>query len=139
MIKTAKNNSFFWGSLTWIILLSNCTLPPPIDPIDESPSEFVHPGIINRESTLLRLEKIPDNNASYQILLSYMDTNPVAKNYPDIFYVGTSTDGNGQMRIDANLAYAYALKWAKTGSKEDADNAIRILNGWSHNFVRMEI
>lgn len=139
MIKATKNNFIFLGSLTWVILLSACTLPQPIDPINDSQSEFVHPGIINRESTLLRLEKIPDDNASYQILLSYIDTNPVAKNYPDIFYVGTGSDGIGQMRIDANLAYAYALKWAKTGHKEDADKAIRILNGWAYNFIRMEL
>src|SRR5690625_8011870 len=41
------------------------------------------------------------------------------------------------MWSDALLAYAYALKWTRSGSGEDARRASHILDGWADSFERI--
>jgi hypothetical protein len=61
--------------------------------------------------------------------------------FPSIVYrlEGEMTPSSEQMRDNANLAYAYALKWARDDDSDDAAEAIRILNGWANNFLKIEI
>jgi len=107
--------------------------------------EFVHPGIVNNIQNLDFIWS--EMNAgkksrveAYQQLLDFIENNPIATEYPAIVMAkgSGSTPTEAHIRRDAVLAYAHALKWARTGKAEDAANAIKILNGWAANFQKYE-
>lgn len=108
-------------------------------------STFVHPGIINDTSNLdfIRLQMDSNNvnrTAAYQQVLDFIDDNPIETTYPAVVMAKASgsTPSEAHIRRDAVLAYAYALKWARTGDTTDAGKAKEILNGWASNFERYE-
>lgn len=111
---------------------------PPV-PVPEEPSPFVHPGIVISRSHLDYLGE--GNDDAYQKLLNFINANPVPDHFHRIVYAKSSggTPSEDQMRRDADLAYAYALKWARTGAAPDAASAITLLNGWAKTFSAYQI
>ncbi|NGF57939.1 hypothetical protein G5B00_15575 [Parapedobacter sp. SGR-10] len=106
---------------------------------------FVHPGIIGNTSMLDAIQKEVDAGKTdrikaYQQVLDFIENNPIQREFPEIVMAkgSGSTPTEAHIRRDAILAYAYALKWARTGKTEDAAKAIEILNGWASNFQKYE-
>lgn len=104
---------------------------------------FVHPGILNTQASLDQVASEvnggndPVRLAAYNKVLDYINQNAL----PTQFYATVTVGSNGattasksQIRKDAILAYALALRWAKTGTITYAQQAIAILNGWSYTF-----
>lgn len=107
-------------------------------------TSFVHPGILNTRASLDLIGSQANSNdptrlASYQKVLDFINTHA----YPTKFYStivvgsnGQTTDSKNAIRNDVELCYALALRWAKTGHIEYAQQAIGILNGWSYTFQK---
>lgn len=108
---------------------------------------FVHPGILNTQASLDQIGSETNGGdavrlAAYQKVLDYISGNDL----PTKFYAtvtvgsnGATTDSKSQIRKDAILAYALALRWAKTGTMTYAQQAISILNGWSSTFKKYAV
>ncbi|PWV46161.1 alginate lyase family protein [Chitinophaga sp. S165] len=103
---------------------------------------FVHPGVLNTQASLDLIGSEvnggePVRTASYQKVLDYVNNNPLPTKYWATVTVGSNgatTESKSQIRKDAVLAYALALRWAKTGTATYAQQCIAILNGWSYTF-----
>jgi hypothetical protein len=105
---------------------------------------FTHPGVINDKPILdgisasaLGAERL----TAYSELETYISDNHIWDNYPSIVIVngaGSVSPSSQEFKRGALLAYAYALRWARTGNDADAQKAIKILNGWSSNFEKIE-
>lgn len=110
----------------------SATEPQVDDHNNQSP--FIHPGVVNDQATL---DYLASGNlgqtAAYQQLVNFINTSAVPTTYYSIVQVKASggTPSEDQMRRDSDLAYAYALQWVKTGVANDAQQAIKILNGWA--------
>lgn len=110
-------------------------------------TSFVHPGILNTKASLDQIQTEVNGGdatrlASYQKVLDYINDNAL----PTSFYAtvtvgsnGATTPSKSQIRKDAILAYALALRWAKTGTMTYAQQAIAILNGWSYTFKQYAV
>jgi hypothetical protein len=103
---------------------------------------FVHPGILNTQASLDQIGSEvnggdPVRLAAYNKVLDYINQNPLPTKFFATVTVGSNgatTESKSQIRKDAILAYALALRWAKTGTMTYAQQAIAILNGWSYTF-----
>lgn len=105
-------------------------------------TSFVHPGVLNTTASLDLIGSQANGGdasrlASYQKVLDFVNGQTV----PSSFYATVTVGSNGettaskdQIRRDAVLAYALALRWAKTGTATYAQQCIQILNGWSYTF-----
>lgn len=115
------------------------TPPPPVA------FNFVHPGILNTTSTLDYIRNQANDNSSARFnyynttVIAYINANPMPTSFPStVEVVGSgTTPSETQMKTDAMLAYALALRWAKTADATTASQAITILNGWSSSFQQM--
>jgi len=109
---------------------------------EEELQGFIHPGVVNNQANLnnIALGNV-GNEVSYNNLKNFINSNPVPSTYPSVVYVkaSSSTPTEVQLRKNADLVYAYALKWVKTGASSDAQQAIKILNGWSENFTKFDV
>jgi hypothetical protein len=78
--------------------------------------------------------------AGYQQVVSYIGQHPVPATFPAVVYAvaGAGSPTEDQIRRDAELAYAHALRWAATGDAAAARQAITILNGYATNFQRYD-
>jgi hypothetical protein len=115
-------------------------------PVTAAISSFVHPGIINTKESLdfIRTDAIAGNAirlSGNQVLTDFTDANPMPASFPAVVYVkgGGGTPTEDQIRKDAILAYAWALRWAKTGNNTYQENAKAILNGWAGHFQRYDV
>jgi hypothetical protein len=103
---------------------------------------FVHPGVLNTQASLdLVAGQVNGGDATrtayYQKVLDYINGHAYPTSFPSTVVVGSNgatTPSKDQIRKDAELAYATALRWAKTGTASYAQQTIAILNGWSYNF-----
>jgi len=103
---------------------------------------FVHPGVLNTQASLdLVAAQVngsdPDRLASYQKVLDFINSHTYPTSFPSTVVVGSngaSSPSKAQIRSDAELVYALALRWTKTGNFTYATQAIGILNGWAYNF-----
>ncbi|HTI10996.1 MAG TPA: alginate lyase family protein [Puia sp.] len=103
---------------------------------------FVHPGVLNTQASLdLVGSQVnggdPTRTASYQKVLDFISSHTYPTSFPATVVVGSNgatSPSKNQIRSDAELVYALALRWAKTGHIEYATQAIGILNGWSYHF-----
>lgn len=108
----------------------------------EAVTTFVHPGVLNTQASLdLVASQVNGGDAtrtaSYQKVLDYINGHAYPTSFPSTVVVGSNgatTPSKDQIRKDAELAYATALRWAKTGNATYATQTIAILNGWSYNF-----
>lgn len=105
-------------------------------------TSFVHPGVLNTQASLDLVGSQVNGGdatrtASYQKVLDFINSH----DYPTSFYATVVVGSNGatspsksQIRKDAELAYALALRWTKTGNFTYATQTIGILNGWAYTF-----
>jgi len=107
-------------------------------------SQFTHPGILNHTFHLdqARQDSSSQRVRAYnQIVYAIDNLLPYPSSFPSTVWVRTPphppTPSESQMWSDALLAYAYALKWTRSGSGEDARRAIHILDGWADSFERI--
>ncbi len=103
---------------------------------------FVHPGVLNTQASLDLIGSQvnggePVRSAAYQKVLDYVNNTALPTKFWETVTVGSNgatTESKSQIRKDAILAYALALRWAKTGTATYAQQCIAILNGWSYTF-----
>lgn len=108
----------------------------------QSVTSFVHPGILNTQASLdfIRNEANTSGtarNSDYtNSVISYVDSHTVPTSFPSVVVAKSSgtTPTETQIKTDAELAYAIALRWAKTGDSQWSTKAKNILNGWAYNF-----
>lgn len=118
--------------------------PSTTSPTDEP---FVHPGVLNTSATLDLIATQVDRSdptrvAAYKKVTDYINARSYPTSFHSIVYVGSNgrtSPSKSQIRNDAILAYAYALRFAQTANPADADKAIGILNGWASSFYKYEI
>lgn len=123
--------------------------PPQEDTLSSTPASntFVHPGILNTKE---RLDLIanqanagdPVRLAAYRKITDFISSHTYPTSFPSIVYVGSNghtSPSKNQIRSDAELAYAYALRFAKTADIDDANKCIGILNGWAYHFQKYDI
>jgi hypothetical protein len=112
---------------------------------DSTITTFVHPGVVNSRASLDLVAAQANSGdatrtAGYNKVGDYMNQYPVPTSFPTVVYAvgsgGSPTED--QIRRDAILAYACALRWVKTGSSTYANQAKQILNGYAYNFQRYD-
>ncbi|MET3501267.1 hypothetical protein ABIC45_002879 [Mucilaginibacter rubeus] len=104
-------------------------------------SPFIHPGILNTTATLDYVAQQANANdaarlAAYQHVLNYCNGHSPSNAYKATVYVqgGYVNDDEKAFKGDALLAYALALRWAKTGTTSYATTARSIIVGWANAF-----
>ena len=103
---------------------------------------FIHPGVINTQANLdLIASQVNSGDATrtaaYQKVLDFISNNALPTQFYSTVYVGSNghtSPSKSQIRKDAELAYALALRFAKTADITYANQCIAILNGWSYTF-----
>ncbi|MFA6084884.1 alginate lyase family protein [Mucilaginibacter sp.] len=103
---------------------------------------FVHPGILNTTSSLNFIANEANNTSTGRYndynntVLAYCNSHSVPSTFPTVVDVagGVGTPDEGRFKGDGLLAYALALRWAKTGTATYATQVKQILDGWANNF-----
>jgi hypothetical protein len=116
------------------------TTPPPVSP--PVVNALVHPGILNTQASLdfIRTQANDNTTSRYadynSSVIDFMNNHPMPTSFPSTVVAQASgtTPTETQIKSDAILAYATALRWTKTGTGTYASQAIAILNGWASNF-----
>jgi hypothetical protein len=106
-------------------------------------TSFVHPGVLNTQASLQYAANQANGGdagrlASYQKVLDFINSHTYPSSFPSTVVVGSNgatSPSKNQIRSDAELVYALALRWTKTGNFTYANQAIFILNGWAKNFT----
>ncbi len=111
--------------------------PPPTTVPTEGP--FVHPGVLNTAAALdfIANDTGPARTAAYQKVTDCINNYAYPTSFYDVVVVGSNgntTPSKDQIRRNAELAYAYALRFARTANVADAEKCIYILNGWASTF-----
>jgi len=105
-------------------------------------TSFIHPGVLNTAANLDFIAGQVNGGdagrtASYQKVLDFINNNPLPTQFYSTVYVGSNghtSPSKSQIRKDAELSYALALRFAKTANITYANQCIAILNGWSYTF-----
>lgn len=105
-------------------------------------TSFVHPGILNTTASLDFIRNQANDQSSGRwndynsTVIAYVDNHAVPTSFPSVVVAKSSgtTPTETQIKTDAELAYAIALRWAKTGDAQWATKAKAILNGWASHF-----
>jgi hypothetical protein len=106
---------------------------------------FVHPGVINTKATLDYIATQANDNTSSRYadynatVIDYINNHPVPTTWISTVHVqgGTTTADEKRFKGDGLLAYALALRWAKTGTATYATQVKSILDGWSTHFTNI--
>lgn len=105
---------------------------------------FVHPGILNTKESLDIIAGQANANdqarlLAYQNVLNYCNQHLPSNSYKANVLVqgGQTTPDEISFKGDALLAYALALRWAKTGTASYATTVKQILDGWASTFQTM--
>ena len=126
---------FFW-SLAFDTWLSGAT--PATAPV--APPAFTTPAcsIPRRASTKWSSNCTgdPARRTAYQPVLDYLQKHPVPTTFPAVVYAvaGAGSLTEDQIRRDAELAYAWALRWAATSDAAAARQTRAILDGYARTF-----
>ncbi|MEO3406169.1 alginate lyase family protein [Mucilaginibacter sp. CAU 1740] len=107
-----------------------------------SVTSFVHPGVMNTAANLDLIRNQVNagdasRTASYQKVIDFITNNAMPTQFYPTVYVGSNghtSPSKSQIRKDAILAYALALRFAKTGDTQWSDKCKFILNGWASTF-----
>lgn len=110
-------------------------------------TSFVHPAVLNTQASLqFAAGQVNGGDQgrldSYQKVLDFINSHDYPTSFPSRVVVGSNgvtTPSKSQIRKDAELAYALALRWTKTGNFDYANQCIGILNGWSYNFTGYDL
>jgi hypothetical protein len=130
----------------WPLLALSClaasSSPPPARP---APPAFRHPGVLNTQQSLAAAAaqlRADDKKrvAGYQQVSTYIAKHPAPTTFPAVVYAvaGAGSPTEDQIRRYAELAYAYALRWAATGEVAASQQAVAILNGYARTFQRYD-
>lgn len=129
------------------ILLVTCLLALTAYADATRPKKFRHPAILNSKASLDLISQEVDKGdparvAAYKQVEAFIERS----DYPTSFFATVVVGSNGatspsksQIRRDAELVYAYALAWAKTGKPEYAEKTIGLINGWSYAFKNYDL
>lgn len=123
-------------------------LAPPAAAADvpEPAAPYVHPGLLNSQDRLDDLMAKANSTTpsamrtGYESMLDegFSDVGYVSQPYATVVVAGsTSTPSEDQFKADAQAAYAFALRWVKTGHQVYRDEAVEILDGWATEFEEM--
>jgi hypothetical protein len=130
-----------WPLLALSFLLASGS--PPLAPL--APAAFRHPGVLNTQQSLAAAAAqlksgAKSRVAGYQRVSEYIAKHPAPTTFPAVVYAvaGAGSPTEDQIRRDAELAYAYALRWAATGDAAAAQQATAILNGYARTFQRYD-
>jgi hypothetical protein len=128
-----------WLALSFLVASSS---PPPTP---TAPTAFRHPGVLNTQQSLAAAAaqlRADDKKrvAGYQQVSTYIAKHPAPTTFPAVVYAvaGAGSPTEDQIRRDAELAYAYALRWAATGEVAASQQAVAILNGYARTFQRYD-
>lgn len=119
------------------------TLPTSFNKL--SVTTFVHPGVINTKATLDFIATQANDNTSSRYadynnsVISYINNHAVPTTWLSTVHVagGVTTADESRFKGDGLLAYAIALRWAKTGTATYATQVKSILDGWSTHFTNI--
>lgn len=108
---------------------------------------FNHPGVLNSGASLDFIRGQANDGSSSRFadynntVINFINNNSLPTTFPAVVHAeanyGTPTEG--QLKGNAILAYALALRWAKTGTTLYATQAIAILDGWSGHFQNFDV
>lgn len=106
---------------------------------------FVHPGVINTKATLDFIANEANNTTTARYndynntVIAYCNAHTVPTTWISTVHVegGTTTPDEKRFKGDGLLAYALALRWAKTGTATYATQVKQILDGWSTHFTNI--
>ena len=109
----------------------------------QSTGSWQHPGVLNTEKTLdaIRIEIAAASvlrMEAFKKVTDYIESSAYPTSFPGTISVVASGDSEAEKQIkdNANLAYAFALRFAATSEIVWANKAIGILNGWAYAFQR---
>ena len=110
-------------------------------------TSFIHPGILNTQAGLdyIRTQSADAGSGRYAdfnaTVVNYVNKNTVPTTFPATVVAKSSgsTPTETQIKSNATLVYALALRWAQSGNATYAAQAISILNGWAYNFQQYTI
>lgn len=117
------------------------------DPKNKAVAAFIHPGVLSTQTTLdfIRAEASSDASSRFaaynNTVLSYINSNPLPTSFPAVVHAQANYNTPTELQIKGNaiLAYAIALRWAKTGNAIYATQAKNILDGWASNFQSFDV
>ncbi|RZK52243.1 MAG: hypothetical protein EOO59_13935, partial [Hymenobacter sp.] len=125
--------------------LATTTASHPLAAPTVAPAAFRHPGVLNTQQSLeAAAAQLRAGNqarlAGYQQVAGYVSNHPAPTTFPAVVYAvaGAGSPTEDQIRRDAELAYACALRWAATGEATAAQQAKAILNGYARTFQRYD-
>ncbi|MDB5150194.1 MAG: hypothetical protein JWQ57_4214 [Mucilaginibacter sp.] len=122
--------------------LANNAPDKDVSTVPRSVTSFVHPGVLNTAANLDLIASQVNSgdairNAAYQKVVDFINNNAMPTQFYSTVYVGSNghtSPSKSQIRKDAILAYALALRFAKTGDTQWSDKCKFILNGWASTF-----
>jgi hypothetical protein len=122
--------------------LTNSAASAEASTVPRAVTSFVHPGVLNTAANLDLIRNQVNagdagRTASYQKVLDFITNNAMPTQFYSTVYVGSNghtSPSKSQIRKDAELAYALALRFAKTGDTQWSDKCKFILNGWASTF-----
>ncbi|MET1054215.1 MAG: alginate lyase family protein [Pedobacter sp.] len=108
---------------------------------------FIHPAVLNTAASLDFIRTEAGNSASSRFadynntVLAYINSNPLPGSFPAVVHAQANfnTPTEARLKGDAILAYAIALRWARTGDAKYAVQARNILDGWASHFQSFDV
>jgi hypothetical protein len=157
-----NHKSYYWPIYALCILLATLSMQcskkqpttsgdagnsPVITPPTQTTSPFVHPGILNTQASLdyIRTQASVTSSSRYSdfnaTVVDFINKHAIPTSYPAVVVAKSSgsTTTETQIKSNATLVYAIALRWAESGDVTYANQAIGMLNGWSYNFQKYTI
>lgn len=99
---------------------------------------FIHPGALHTQADFDRIKaqletKDPTTVAAFQKLAANEYSQATVKTYPTETVKRGGGSGENYMNAarGAAMAYQNALRWKIKGTRDNADNAVKILNSWA--------
>ncbi len=126
------------------VLLASAIVYP--DPVPVQAAVFVHPGLLNTQTSLERMRDIANAdsfsamNQGYSKMTEdrHAKTSYAQQAYAVVDAVAAgSSSSEIRFRDDAQAVYAMALEWVKTGNSTYLNKSKQILNDWASTFTQM--
>jgi hypothetical protein len=113
---------------------------------DAAAVTFVHPGVLNTKASLDLIRSQANDGSSARFadynnsVLNFINGNPVPTSFPAVIHAQANYNTPTELQFKGNaiLAYAIALRWAKTGDATYATQAKNILDGWASHFQSID-
>ena len=140
-------SGYYLLGLSLVAVVATASRGPgaPAGPAAVAPAVFRHPGVLNTQQSLdasvAQLKAgAATQQAGYAQVVKYLKQEPAPATFPAVVYAvaGAGSPTEDQIRRDAELAYADALRWAATGEAAYAGQAKAILDGYARTFQRYD-